>query len=153
MFRENFEDANFGFRFFQWFWNFTVRLYKYIHFFMMTSSNENIFRVTGLLCGEFTGHRWIPHAKASDEGVWCFLWFAPRINGCVNNHDDVIVMNIRSRGSDTSYEIFGKDTWMVNIKWLSLRSRHFQLPKNCCISIHWCLFLKVRLKISHHWYR
>ena len=24
---------------------------------MMTSSNGNIFRVTGLLCGEFTGHR------------------------------------------------------------------------------------------------
>ena len=27
---------------------------------MMTSSNGNIIRVTGLLCGEFTGHRWIP---------------------------------------------------------------------------------------------
>ena len=26
----------------------------------MTSSNGNIFRVTGHLCGEFTGHRWIP---------------------------------------------------------------------------------------------
>ena len=25
---------------------------------MMTSSNGNIFRVTGPLCGEFTGHRW-----------------------------------------------------------------------------------------------
>ena len=25
--------------------------------FMMTSSNGNIFRVTGHLCGEFTGHR------------------------------------------------------------------------------------------------
>ena len=28
--------------------------------FMMTSSNGNIFRVTGHLCGEFTGPRWIP---------------------------------------------------------------------------------------------
>ena len=27
---------------------------------MMTSSNENIFRVTGPLCGELTGHWWIP---------------------------------------------------------------------------------------------
>ena len=27
---------------------------------MMTSSNGNIFRVTGHLCGEFTGHRCIP---------------------------------------------------------------------------------------------
>ena len=26
----------------------------------MTSSNGNIFRVTGHLCGIFTGHRWIP---------------------------------------------------------------------------------------------
>ena len=26
----------------------------------MTSSNRNIFRVTGHLCREFTGHRWIP---------------------------------------------------------------------------------------------
>ena len=28
-------------------------------FFMMTSSNGNIFRVTGHLCGEFTSSRWI----------------------------------------------------------------------------------------------
>ena len=32
----------------------------------MTSSNGNIFRVTGPLCEEFTGHRWIPLTKASD---------------------------------------------------------------------------------------
>ena len=32
---------------------------------MMTSSNGNIFRITGTLCGEFTGHRWIPLTKAS----------------------------------------------------------------------------------------
>ena len=34
--------------------------------YMMTSSNGNIFRVTGLLCRELIGHRWIPHIKASD---------------------------------------------------------------------------------------
>ena len=33
---------------------------------MMTSLNGNIFRVTGPLCGEFTGDRWIPRTKASD---------------------------------------------------------------------------------------
>ena len=43
---------------------------------VMTSSNGNIFRVTGHLCGEFTGHRWIPLTKASDAGLWCFLWSA-----------------------------------------------------------------------------
>ena len=44
---------------------------------MMTSSNGNIFRITGHLCGEFTGHRWIPHTKASDVKLWCFLWSEP----------------------------------------------------------------------------
>ena len=55
--------------------------------FMMTSSNGNIFRVTGPLCGKFTGHRWIPHTKASDTELWSFLWSAPWINGWVNNRE------------------------------------------------------------------
>ena len=42
---------------------------------MMTSSNGNGFRVTGHLCGEFTGDRWIPRTKASDAELWCFLWY------------------------------------------------------------------------------
>ena len=44
---------------------------------MMTSSNGNIFRVTGPLWGENNGHRWIPLTKASDAELWCFLWSAP----------------------------------------------------------------------------
>ena len=44
--------------------------------FMMTSSNGNIFRATGHLCGEFTGPRWLPYTKASDAELWCFLWSA-----------------------------------------------------------------------------
>ena len=43
---------------------------------MMTSSNGNIFRVTGHLSGEFTGYRWIPRTNASDAEFWCFLWSA-----------------------------------------------------------------------------
>ena len=38
---------------------------------MMTSSNKNIFRVTGPLWGEFTSHWWIPLTKASDAELWC----------------------------------------------------------------------------------
>ena len=45
--------------------------------FMMTPSNGNIFRVTGRLWGEFTGHRWSSLTKASDAELWCFLWSAP----------------------------------------------------------------------------
>ena len=48
-----------------------------MHVSMMTSSSGNIFRVTGHLCGEFTGLRWIPHTKASDAELWCFLWSVP----------------------------------------------------------------------------
>ena len=33
---------------------------------MVTSSNGNIVRVTGLLFVEFTGHRWFPRTKTSD---------------------------------------------------------------------------------------
>ena len=38
---------------------------------------ETFFRVTVLLCGEFTGHRWIPRTKASDAELWCFIWSVP----------------------------------------------------------------------------
>ena len=44
--------------------------------YMMTSSNGNIFRVIGHLCGEFTGLRWILRTKASDAELWYFLWSA-----------------------------------------------------------------------------
>ena len=47
------------------------------HRIMMTSSNRNIFRVTGPLCGEFTGHWSNLHTKASDAELWCFLWSVP----------------------------------------------------------------------------
>ena len=49
--------------------------------FMMTSSNGNIYHVTGPLCREFT------FTKASDMELWCFLWSAAWINGWVNNHE------------------------------------------------------------------
>ena len=45
----------------------------YVEIAMMTSSNGK----TGPLCGEFTGHRWIFHTKASDAELWCFLWSKP----------------------------------------------------------------------------
>ena len=69
---------------------------------MMTSSSGNIFRVTGPLCGEFTGDRWIPH-KGQWRGALMFSLIFAWINGWVNNrvggdltrhihHYNVIVM-------------------------------------------------------------
>ena len=46
---------------------------------MMTSSNGNIFPVTGPLCGEFIGHRWIPRTMASDAELW-YTFFYPSLN-------------------------------------------------------------------------
>ena len=55
--------------------NATIWLLSMFAHIMMTSSNGDIFRVTGPLCGEFIGH----------AELWCFLWSAPWINGWVNN--------------------------------------------------------------------
>ena len=52
-------------------------LAKCIEIDKMTSSNGNIFCVTGPLCGEFTGHQRIPLTKTSDAELWCFLWSTP----------------------------------------------------------------------------
>ena len=40
-----------------------VSVYNHFTFGMMTSSNGNIFRVTGRLCEEFTGDRWFPSQR------------------------------------------------------------------------------------------
>ena len=54
-----------------------VRPMIYAHaFFMMTSSNGNIFRVTGPLREESTDRRWSPLTNASGTELWCFLWYA-----------------------------------------------------------------------------
>ena len=47
------------------------------YFLIMMSSNGNMFRITGPLWGEFTGHRWIPLTKASFAELWCFVWSSP----------------------------------------------------------------------------
>ena len=92
---------------------------------MMTSSNGNSFRVTGHLCGEFTGPRWIPRTKASDAGLYVSLICA-RINGWVNNreagdlrrhptHCDVIVMICQSCGCWCSRSLRPWDSlWIMN---------------------------------------
>ena len=69
---------------------------------MMMSSNGNIFRITGHLCGEFTGPRWIP---AQRPVTWSFdVFFDLRPNKWLSKqswgwwfetlraHYDVIVM-------------------------------------------------------------
>ena len=60
-------------------WLHNTQLYKYIgRLNMMTSSNGNIFRVTGPLSGGFTAHWWILLTMASDAELWYFLWSTPQ---------------------------------------------------------------------------
>ena len=54
---------------------------------MMTSSNGNIFHVTGPLWGESTGHLWIPLTKASDTELLYFSLICTWTNGWANNQD------------------------------------------------------------------
>ena len=49
-----------------------------VHMHHRSWSNGNIFRITGLLFGEFNGHQWIPLTKSSDAELWYFLWSAPK---------------------------------------------------------------------------
>ena len=58
---------------------------------MMTSSNRNIFRVTGPLWGEPTV---TPLTRASDAGLWCFLWSAP---------EQIVEQTIECRWSQTPW--------------------------------------------------
>ena len=77
-------------------WNLSGIFYVY----MMTSSNENIFRVTDSLCGEFTGHRrkgqWRRALMFSLICAWMNGWVNNRVAGDLRRHrahNDVIVMH------------------------------------------------------------
>ena len=73
---------------------------------MMTSSNGNIFRVSGPLCREYTGHWWIPHTKVSDaEHVFSLIY--AWINGWVKRQRTLIVMD-SSTGTPTEDHCSGK---------------------------------------------
>ena len=69
-----------------------------------------------LLWGEFTGHRWNPHTKASNAELWCFLWSAPE-QTFVNNSKTADLRRHRAH-----YYV----TVMVMLTW-----------KLCCVLIRW----------------
>ena len=93
---------------------------------MMTSSNGNIFRVTGHLRVEFTGPRWIPRTKASDGELRCFALICVRIKGWENNreaddlrsyraHYDVTVITIRI-STDIVVSTIIRAYWLTDIE-------------------------------------
>ena len=68
---------------------------------IMRLSNGKIFCVTGSLCGEFTGHQWIPPTKSQWREALIFSLICAWKNGWVNSgnlrclrpHFDVTVMH------------------------------------------------------------
>ena len=92
---------------------------KIVRSIMMTSSNENIFRVTGHLCGEFTGHRWIPRTMASVAELWFFLWSVPDLRRH-RVHYDVVAMFWRRLRSLLESEPGSEIVYSTNVEGIHL---------------------------------
>ena len=89
---------------------------------MMTSSNRNIFCVTGPLCGKFTDDRWIPLTKA---GALMFSLICAWINGWLNN---------RQAGDLKRHRAHYDVTVMINVyalTWSWLQGKRWKLSRNC----------------------
>ena len=67
---------------------------------MMTSSNGNNFRVTGPLCGEFTGDRWIPLTNGQWSGALMLSLICARLCSwtldisCITRSSDATVFTV-----------------------------------------------------------
>ena len=120
---------------------------------MMTSSNGNIFRVSGHLCGEFTGHRWIHRTKASDAELWCFLsLISVWVYGWVNNREagnlrryrayyDVIVMPWLFISTWYHFFVSSKNHSPGSTKWnvFCLAHGHRNIHLYACLDSAWKL--------------
>ena len=89
---------------------------------MMTSSNGNIFRVTGPLCGEFTGHRGA--LMFSLICAWTNLWTNNRDAGDLRRHRaqyDATVMAY-CRWCDTMVMV-EPSRWLLMTSWHQFGAR------------------------------
>ena len=106
----------------------------------MTSSNGNILRVTGPLCGEFTGHRWIPRTKASDADLWCFFYL--RMNKRLNK-----------QSWDWWFETLSHPLWRHSneprLRWIAYSNRNYcvwllvDFPFSISKICPWCCLVAV----------
>ena len=109
------------------------------HASMMTSSNGNILRVTGHLCGEFTGHRWIsPH-----KGQWCgalmLSLICPWIKVWVNNGEAGDL-----RRNHTHYKVTVMRYWILfqyEDDLPSYQDSHYKDETGNTASLHYCIVL------------
>ena len=95
---------------------------------MVTSTNGNIVRVTGILGGEFTGQRGIPRPKGQWRQALEFALICAQINGWVNNreagdlghnhaHYDVIVKGVYSLGLTLPHREHINELIQATLEW------------------------------------
>ena len=108
----------------------------------MTPSNRNIFRVTGPLCGEFTGHRWIPLTKASDAELWCFLIFA-WINAWVNHREAG-----DSRRHHAHYDVTLMVSERMVINYIGSKVTNDLHPYKIYVNVSWNKWITLRVKTT-----
>ena len=85
----------------------------------MTSPNGSIFRFTGHLCREFTDHRWILRAKASDAELW-FSLICTWIKGWVNNREAGYLRRHRVHYDVTVMTSLTYKLWIGNLSYCDL---------------------------------
>ena len=94
---------------------------------MMTSSNGNLFGVTGPLCGKFSGHLWISLTKASDTEnlmfsviyAWKKGWINSRVAGDLRRHGAryyiTVMISMKSRVCAASTGThYTKSLWIID---------------------------------------
>ena len=86
--------------------------------YMMTSSDGNIFRVTGHLCGEWTGHRWNPRTQWPVTRSFDIFYDLRLINNWVNYRE---ASDLRSVHMETTEHL----TWLILFQTARQTEEHF----------------------------
>ena len=116
---------------------------------MVTSSNGNIFRVTGPLSKEFTGYRWIPNTKASDAEFDVF--FDLHLNKRLSkqswgwwfdaHYDAIVMITLQGQGNTYIFDFWSSlDKYYTNTmtlmhNWIRIISEPLLTFRSTCIII------------------
>ena len=105
------------------------------------------FRVTGLLCGKFTGHRRIPRTKANYALMFSLIcaW----INGWVNNREAGDLRRLRAHYDVTAMDSLTKD-------WDNSGAPAMELPWSCVKHTSRLVLFKRKISkltrsVRYHW--
>ena len=129
---------------------------------MMTSSNGNIFRVTGPLCGEFTGPGDFPAQRAVTRSFDVFFDLRP-INDWVNNresgdlrrhrgHYDVsVIIQLYAPGA-VSISHWDRDKMAAIFQTTFSSAFFWKKMYKFRLRFHWSLLPRIQLSIFQRWF-